>query len=198
VVAEACTALADDPGRRQVALRGLIRVTAEPQALWERAGSDVDLQWRTLTRQSELGADTADAVRELLARDPDPDAAFRALAVRAAAPDPAEKAAVWQILAVDRQVPIGSLTPVTTAFWRPGQGELLAGYAERYLELLPGLDRSGMIPAMAYTHRLFPVFGVGADFPARAEAAAAAAAPVVRKSVRERTDELRRMLRSRG
>ncbi len=200
-VAEACTALAGDPGRRQVALRGLARVAGDLDTVAElrdRIGSDVDLQWRALTRQAELGGATAESVRELLARDPDPDARFRALAVRAAAPDAAAKAAVWQEVAVDRAVPIGSLAQVTAAFWRPGQDELLAEYAERYLKLLPELDRAGMIPAMGYTHRLFPIFGVGADFPARAEAAAEAAAPVVRKSVRERTDELRRMLRSRG
>jgi aminopeptidase N len=166
-----------------------------------RAGlgaGEIDLHWRALIRQAELGGDTAEAARELLARDPDPDAKFRALAVRAAAPDPAEKAAVWHVLTVDRAVPIGSLAGVTSAFWRPGQDAVLAEYAERYLALLPELDRAGMIPAMSYTRRLFPFYAVGADFPARAEAAAETAAPVVGKSVRERADELRRVLRSRG
>ncbi|MFG3691059.1 aminopeptidase N [Micromonospora sp. NPDC047740] len=199
-VAEACLALAEQPGRRQVALRGLARVARdldEVARLRELAGDDVHLHWRALIRTAELGGATGDAARELLARDPDPDARYQALAVRAAAPDADGKAAVWRAMAVERTVPIGSLTTVTTAFWRPGQDALLAEYADRYLKVLPELDRAGMIPAMAYSQRMFPVFGIGADFPARAEAAAEAAAPVVRKAVRERADELRRMLRSR-
>ena len=39
-------------------------------------------------------------------------------------------------------------TSSASPFWRPGQDELLAPYADRYLELLPGLHRGGMIPAM--------------------------------------------------
>ncbi|MET0418120.1 MAG: aminopeptidase N, partial [Actinoplanes sp.] len=200
-VAATCRALAEDPGRRLVALRGLARAAGdldETDRLRDTAGDDVDLRWRALQRRAELGGDTEDGIRELLDRDPDPDAHFRALAVRASAPDAETKAAAWQALAVDRAVPIGLLTAVTTAFWRPGQDALLAGYAEQYLTLLPELGRAGMLPAMAYTQRLFPVFGAGADYPARAEAAAANAVPVVRKSVRERSDELHRMLRARG
>ena len=200
-MAATCAELAEDPGRRLVALRGLARAAAhleEADRLRDVAGDDVDLHWRALQRRAELGGDTAGAVRELLARDPDPDARFRALAVRAAAPDPDDKAAVWRTLTVDRAVPIGSITGVTAAFWRPGQDALLAGYADAYLKLLPQLAGAGMIPAMAYTQRLFPVFGTDDGFPARAEEAAADAVPVVRKSVRERTDELRRMLRARG
>ncbi|MEU4222199.1 aminopeptidase N, partial [Actinoplanes sp. NPDC026623] len=117
---------------------------------------------------------------------------------RASAPDAEGKAAAWRTLAVDRAVPMGSLATVAAAFWRPGQDALLAGYAEKYLRLLPELDRAAMIPAMIYTGRLFPVFGAGADFPDRAEAATAGSVPVVRKSVRERTDLQRRMLRTRG
>jgi aminopeptidase N len=199
-VAEACLALAEQPGRRRVALRGLARTARdldEVARLRDLAGDDVDLNWRALVRTAELGGATEDAARSLLARDPDPDARYRALAVRAAAPQADRKAAVWRAMAVERTVPIGSLTAVTTAFWRPGQDALLAEYPDRYLKILPELDRAGMIPAMTYPQRTFPLFGVGADFPDRAEAAAEAAAPVVRKTVRERADALRRMLRSR-
>ena len=199
-VAAVCTALAARPGTRQVALRGLARGAADLGAVarvWEQAGQDADLGWRALVRKAELGGDTGDEVRDLLARDPDPDAKYRALAVRAAAPDAGEKAAVWRSLAVDRTVPIGSAGAVAAAFWRPGQDDLLAPYAERYLELLPELHRGGMIPAMLYTYRLFPLFGIDAGFLPRAEAAAGDA-PVVQKTVLERADQVRRMLRSRG
>ncbi|GAB1640558.1 aminopeptidase N [Krasilnikovia sp. MM14-A1259] len=200
-VAALCTRLATQPGRRTVALRGLARTAADLDAvaaLRDEAGDDVDLQWRALVRKAELGGDTGRDVELLLARDPDPDARFRALAVRAATPDAAEKAAMWQTVAVDRAVPIGSVGPVGTAFWQPGQDDLLAPYGRRYLDLLPALGRGGMVPAMVYTRLLFPVFGVDAGFLPVAQAAAADAVPVVRKTLLQRADEVRRMLRTRG
>ncbi|WP_344933390.1 hypothetical protein [Actinoplanes nipponensis] len=53
-------------------------------------------------------------------------------------------------------------------------------------------------PGHGYTRRLFPLFGVDEAFLDRAGAAAATAAPVVRKTLRERADLVRRMLRSRA
>jgi aminopeptidase N len=200
-VARTCRDLARDPGRQQVALRGLGRTAGdldEVARLQAEAGDDHDLLWRALVRKAELGADTTDDVSSLLDRDPDPDSWVRALAVRAARPDVAEKESTWQTLAVDRKVPVGSVHQVATAFWRPGQEKLLEPYAERYLDLLPQLDRGGMIPAMVYTNRLFPLFAIGPGFVEQAEAAVVQAAPVVRKTLRERADLVRRMLRSRA
>jgi aminopeptidase N len=166
--------------------------------LQAEAGEDVDLQWRALVRKSTFGGDAEAEAESLLARDPDPDAKYRVLAVRAARPDAEAKAAAWQAMAVDRAVPIGSMNQVGAAFWRPGQDDVLAPYAQRYLDLLPELQRGGMIPAMVYTSRLFPLFGVDAEFLSRATAAAESAAPVVRASLLEQADRVERMLRSRG
>jgi aminopeptidase N len=199
-VAATCVALAKHPGHRQVALRVLARTAGDLDAvaaLQAEAGDDVDLQWRALVRKAELGGDTAAEVARLLDRDPDPDVRLRALAVRAAAPDAGEKAAIWRMLA-DRAVPIGASGLVATAFWRPGQDDLLAPYAGRYLELLPQLDRGGMIPAMVHTFRLFPLFAIDEAFLVRAESAARQAAPVVRQTLLERSDGVRRMLRARS
>jgi aminopeptidase N len=200
-VAAACLALARDPGRRQVALRSLAKTAAGlGQVAWlqAEAGDDLDLQWRALERKAELGGSTTAEAESLLERDPDPEAWVRALTVRAATPDAGEKKAVWQALAVDRTVPLGQVEQVTTAFWRPGQEDLLAPYAERYLELVPQLERGGMIPAMVFTHLLFPQFGIGQGYIPRAREAAGQAAPVVRKTVTERSDIVQRTLRARG
>ena len=200
-VAAACRDLSGQPTRRQVALREFARVAGDlDEVAWLQAGSgdDVDLQWRALVRKAALGGETAAEVAGLLARDPDPDAKPRALTVRAAIPDAAEKAAVWQELAVDRTVRLGSFGQIATAFWAPGHDELLAPYAGRYLELVPGLDRGGMIMAMVFTSRLFPRFGVDEAFLDRAEEAAGQVVPVVRKTLLEKADLVRRMLRSRA
>jgi aminopeptidase N len=200
-VAATCQSLAHDPDRRQVALRGLARTAGDLDQvarLQTEAGDDGDLQWRALVRKGQLGGETAADVERLLGRDPDPDAWVRALVVRAATPDAGEKAAVWRTLVEQRTVPIESVKQVTTAFWRPEQDHLLAPYAERYLELLPDLGRHGMMLAMVYTSRLFPTFAVDQAFVDRAGAAAGPATPVVRKTLLERADVARRMLRSRG
>ncbi len=201
IAAATSRALARDPGRRQVALRALAECAADlDDVAWlrEQAGGDVDLQWRALTRRAELGGETADEVARLLAGDPDPDAWVRALTVQAATPSAADKEAVWQKVTVDRTVPIGSTATVMTTFWRPGQDALLAPYAQRYLELLPQLHRGGMIPAMVFAKRLFPVYAIDEGYLDAALAAAEQAAPVVRKTLTETADVVRRMLRSRA
>ncbi|MGW2960510.1 aminopeptidase N [Streptomyces sp. NPDC001220] len=199
-VAGACRQLADDPGRRQVALRGLARTATGAEDLaWlrDQAGDDVDLRWRALVREAELGGDVTTETAALLERDPDPDAWVRALTVRAAVPDPAAKAEVWQRLAVDRTVPVQSVGAVAAAFWRPGQDALLAPYAEHYLAAIPQLDQGGMIPAMVYTSQLFPLYAIDSAYVDKAQQAIQEAAPVVRNTLLERSDTVLRMLRAR-
>jgi aminopeptidase N len=200
-VATTCRGLAADPGRHQVALRGLARTARDADDLaWlrEQAGDDVDLRWRALERAAELGGDVASETAALLERDPDPDAWIRALTVRAALPDPGAKAEVWQRLVVDRAVPVSSVRQVATAFWRPAQEALLVPYTERYLELLPGLGQGGMIPAMVFTGQLFPPYAIDPSYIEKAREASQEAAPVVRTTLLERSDLISRMLRSRS
>ncbi len=200
VAARACRTLAAEPVRREVALRTLARCADGEDLTWlrDQVGDHVDLGWRFAARAAELGEDTDAAVAELLARDPDPDAWVRALVVRAAKPDAAAKAEVWTALLEERRVPIGMAGQVGTAFWRAGQDDLVAPYAERFLAALPRLDDGGMIPAMVLTYRLFPTYAIDAVFLDRVEATLAQAAPVVASSARERGDHVRRMLRSRA
>ena len=199
-VAATCRQLASVPARRQVALRGLARTAGDVDEIgWlrEAAGDDVDLHWRALVRKAELGRVDDGEVEALRERDPDPDSWVRALEVRAAAPEVAAKEEIWQAL-LGRTVPVGSVGKVATAFWRPGQAEVLAPFAERYVEALPRFHEGGMIPAMVYSGQLFPLYGADADDVDRIERAATKAVPVVHKEVAERADRVRRMLRARA
>jgi aminopeptidase N len=199
-VAAVCRDLAMRPGLRQVALRGFGRTAGDlDEVAWlqAQAGDDVDLLWHALARKAELGAETAAEVARLQERDPDPEAWARAVAVRAATPDANEKRAVWQMV-VDRAIPISALALVAAAFWRPDQDGLLRPYPQRFLELLPDLHLGARIQAASYTARLFPLFAVDPAFLDRAEASAGRTVPAVRKTVAERADVVRRMLRSRG
>ncbi|MFC8197775.1 aminopeptidase N [Streptomyces sp. NPDC057298] len=199
-VADTCRRLAADSGRRRVALRGLARTATHPDDLvWlrEQAGDDVDLRWRVLAREAEFGGDVSSEAAHLLERDPDPDAWVRALTVRAALPDPAAKAEVWQKLAVDRAVPVNSVRQVAAAFWRPAQDALLTPYTQRYLELIPHLHRGGMIPAMVFASSLFSPHAVDSAYIEQAQRLSREATPVVRNNLLERSDAVSRMLRSR-
>ena len=139
-----------------------------------------------------------DAVRSLEDRDPDPDAWVRALRVRASSPVAEAKEEAWTKV-VGRDVPIQSAGHVAAALWRPGQEEVLAPFLDRYLEALPTLHEGGMIPGLALTATLFPLYAVDEAWVARArEVAAAQAAPVVISALTERSEEVLRMVRSRG
>ncbi len=185
----------------QAALRSWARTgsLADLDQLGEAATHDVDLQWRVLVRRAELGDVAGDDVLDrLVQQDTDPEAWVRALIVRTAAADAEAKAAGWEALVEHRKVPISSIGAVGNAFWRPGQDEVLAPYAERYLEAVPTLDHGGMIPAMGYARALFPVFAIDASYLDRAIDVSHEAAPVVRARLEERADEVRRMMVTRA
>jgi aminopeptidase N len=123
----------------------------------------------------------------------------RALAVDSARPDPDQKATTWKTIVVDHKVPLGSLGTIRRAFWRRSQGDILAPYGDRFLEILPTLHLAGMIPALSMSNALYPRAGVGAAFAEKAVAAARAeeVSPAVSKIVVENTDRLNRMLKTR-
>jgi len=199
-VVATCRELAGRDDRRQVALRTVARFGSTEDLAWlaGAAGEDVDLLWRALVRKAELGALDEAEVQALLERDPDPDAWVRALTARAASPQAGDKEAVWQTVMVERKVPVSSVGLTMHAFWRPGQEEVLRDYPERYLDLVPRLHEAGMIPAMVYTSGGLPRFGIDGDYLDRALAVAEHAAPVVRTTLQERADEVRRMLAARS
>jgi aminopeptidase N len=200
-VAAAAHDLAGRGVSRQTALRALVRTAASEgdlDALLDEVGDDVDLQWYALERRAVLGSVDADSVRALEERDPDPDAWVRALRVRASSPTPEGKEEAWRAVVVERTVPIQSARLVGADFWRPGQDEVLRPYLDRYLAALPTFHEGGMIPGLALTSSLFPVFAVDEAWVARArEVAAAEAAPVVISALTERSEEVLRMVRAR-
>ncbi len=198
-VAATCRALGSE--YRKGSLRSFARTAANvEQVEWLQleAGEDVDLQWRALVRKAQLGVPVAAAADALLAKDPDPEAWVSRLQVQAATPDAADKAAVWQKLVTERAVPLASVHQVATPFWSAGQDDLLTPYAERFLELVPNFYDGGAMPAMTFTKALFPLYGVDGAYADRADALAAQSVPVIRTNLLDRSDRLRRMLRSRG
>ncbi len=176
-LADAVVGLVDLPDARQAALRTLA-ASASTDAHWSvledaaEQATDLDLAWRMAVRRSELGDYDEARVTALLESDPDPDAGMRRLAVLAAHPDPAAKEDVWRAFFVDYTVPASRETLVLgTTFWRPGQAELLAPFAHRYLEELHTL-KGGLLNQGLTIRAMFPLGAGDAAFLAAAEAAA--------------------------
>jgi len=201
-VSQTCLVLAADPGRRVVAVRSLARTAvtdAELESLAELVGDDVDLRWRRLTRLAALGRVDLVELDGLETEDPDPEAWVQAMLVRAAQPDPAAKEDAWQAVLSGNTIPLGSSQALAMAFWQPSQAEVLAPFAQRYLDGLPEMGSRGMIAAMVTAGCLFPRVGVDAAYLDRLAGVAAADAvhPIVERTVVERSDQQRRMLAAR-
>ena len=200
-VAELATELAGRPDVRDAALRTLARTAATQQQLGlvaEAAEDDPSIGWLLQARLAELGRIDEPAIRALEERDPDPDAWVSALAARTAAPDIQAKEAAWQSVFVDNRVPSDRIQQIGTAFWRPGQADLLADYPQRYLDALPRLG--GGLLTLAYVCRVFFPYLADASFADAVDELIARddVNPTVTLVLRERNDTLRRMLRSRG
>ncbi|HEX4471102.1 MAG TPA: aminopeptidase N [Nocardioides sp.] len=195
--------LADDPDHTTPGLRTLAASasTAEHFArLDEAARSDVDLAWRVAVRRSAIGEYDEEAVEALLARDPDPDAGVRALAVRTARPLPDAKAEAWAELFEKRNIPGGAmLGSMIGAFWQPQQDDVLLPFAERFLDEIPALAGGGMLAVFGLMFGMFPKVADDA-FVSRAQEMAAdpGCDPTVRAALLIGTDTLGRMERARA
>ena len=126
-VSDLCISLADAPGRRLAALRGLAQSATTPAQLEFLAthATEPDLRWRRLIRLAELDQLDESDVESLLAEDPDPDAWVNALRARTARPTAEAKESAWQAVMIDRKVPQDVLVPgrpvlLATRPGRPG------------------------------------------------------------------------------
>jgi aminopeptidase N len=161
-LADAALVLSRDPEHRQPALRTLA-ASASTDEHWAAveeaaaASTDSDLAWRMAIRRAELGQRDDDALAQLLAGDPDPDAGVKRLKVLAASPDAESKETVWRAFFVDHSVPASRDTlDLGAIFWRPGQVDLLAPYTHRYLgeltDLKGGMLNQGVVVRGMYPH----------------------------------------------
>ena len=202
-LAHVAACLADDPDQTTPALRILAASASSPEHLArldEAAQSDVDLAWRIATRRAALGQYDEETVESLLARDPDPDAGVRALAVRTARPHAEAKDEAWVELFEKRNIPGGPmLGAMIRAFWQPQQADVLLPYADRFLDEVPTLAGGGMLAVFGLMFGMFPQVGDDA-FVERAQGMAAdpSCDPTVRAALLIGTDTLARMERSRA
>ncbi len=201
-VAAVAAELVAKPDQRDTALRTLARTAADDAQLAlvrEHAALDVGLHWLLLTRLATLDRLEEAELEALLDSDPDPDAALRAVVVRAALPRRETKEQVWNAVFVERTVAPDRYYEVADAFWRPGQEAVLDGFPGRFLDTVTGLGGNAMTADIA-TRAFFPVAVGDEQFLADTQRAADsdAVSPSVRQGLLARGDALRRMLRARA
>ncbi len=195
--------IADDPDHTTPALRTLAASASSAEhfaRLDEASASDIDLAWRVATRRAALGQYDEAAVEALLARDPDPDAGVRALAVRTARPLPDAKSEAWVELFEKRNIPAGPmLASIIRAFWQPNQDDVLLPYSYRFLEEIPALAGGGMLAVFGLMFGMFPqVADDGFVERAQDMATDPECDPTVRAALLIGTDALTRMERARA
>jgi aminopeptidase N len=161
---------------------------------------DADLRWAMLRRLAAAGQAGAAEINAELAADPTESGARHAAACRAAMPDTSQKEATWQLL-TGADVPISGLREIVAAFHEPEQAELLAPYAQRYFDVLPGLwaARGGHL-RVRLGDALFPRTAAGPGLLAMIDRFLAVDGrdPALVRVIAERRDLVERTIRSRA
>ena len=164
-------------------------------------GVDVDtaLRWWVLRRLAVLGRVDQVRLADELTRDPSATGQHHAEWARAARPDPASKAEVWQAV-TGGMCSNAQVRAFGGGFWQHGQDALLEPYVDRYLEAVPGLW-SGDTPQTARfaTMLLYPATLVRQDVLDRTDVllSSPGLADGARRVVLEQRDDLARALRAR-
>jgi aminopeptidase N len=202
-VADRAAVLAQQPALAQGSLFSLAAnaTTAEHFAqVEEAAADDLGLSWRVAGTRAARGDYDEAVVERLLERDPDPDAAVNALAVRASRNLPEAKEEAWHALYTEQSVPGGvSMGNMIRCFWRPEQRDVLLPFTTRYLEEIPKLAGGGMLRVFGLIGGMFPLVGDQAFVDAALEMARSEGVdPTIRAALLGGSDTLVRQLRARG
>jgi aminopeptidase N len=158
---------------------------------------DAEMRWRTLAQCTRLGTAGPDRIDEEFARDHSNEGETYAARCRASLPEPAAKAAAWELLTRDAAVSNHVLYATCQGFWWPEQQALTDPYVERYFAEMPatGAFRHGWVVAESVGES-YPRYAVRPQTVAVADTLIAD--PALDGSVRRRlvdgTDDLRRAL----
>ncbi len=156
-----------------------------------------DLRWRTLYRMVRNGVAGADAIDELLEREPSDSAQVWSFRSRAAIPDPVAKEEVWNRIVSDPDLSNHKLYALCEGFWQVEQAQLTDAFVERFFDEIGATAgfRSGWI--VGESARLaFPRFAATPHTVALGERLAAdTSLPTgVRRSISDENDEMRRVV----
>ncbi len=120
---------------RSAAAAELLKAWLDGQEVPEGLEIDADMRWRILCALAEMGAVDTATIDGEAAKDKTISGSEWAAAARASLATAAAKAEAWRLATEDPEVPNATQQKICRAFWSETQAELLAPYAERYLDL---------------------------------------------------------------
>ncbi len=161
---------------------------------------DTELRWALLERLVATGRAGDAEIDAELERDATDAGRRHAAGARAAVPDAEHKEAAWALLSSSDDLDVEGAVEVSRGFNQPEHAELLAPYAERYLETLPVIWSSrGEIFRVVLGQLLFPYPAVSPELVERLDAFLAEDRdPGLARVVIEARDQVQRALRSRA
>jgi aminopeptidase N len=178
-------------------LAGLLDGSAEIPGL----AIDTELRWTLLQRLAATGRAGDAEIDAELERDATDTGQRHAAGARAAMPEAGHKAAAWALLAESEDLGVESVLKVAQGFIQPEHAQLLAPYAERYLEILPEIWSSrGEQFRFMLARLLFPFPAASPELVERIDAFLAAQErdPGLVRVLIEHRDTVERALRSRA
>ncbi len=162
---------------------------------------DTDLRWTLVTALARLGALDETAIAAEIDRDPTNAGRERGAGALAIRPVAEAKEDAWRRVAIDAATPNETRRSIAASFQVPGQGELLAPYVERYLEMAETIiDEQGVWIGQIALIYLFPLANPSQDTLDRVDAWLAddQAPAAALRYVKEGRDDLARALRARA
>ncbi|QKT06950.1 aminopeptidase N [Gordonia sp. X0973] len=159
---------------------------------------DTDLRWRIVKALAAAGVVDVAEIDAELQRDPTAAGNRNAEAAKAARPTVEAKAAAWEAAMGDDSLANITVRSITEGFVRPGQGALLAPYAEKYFATVADVwARRSSEVAQTVVIGLYPGWDISDDGLAKADAFLGADhPPALRRLVLEGRDSVARALRA--
>jgi aminopeptidase N len=186
-----CAASAEDAGW----MRGWLEGDGLPDGL----RLDAELRWSVLQRLAVHGTLGEADILDELARDTSARGEQEATKCRASLPDLAAKERAFDIVVREQGLSNRVVAAAGEGLWQPEQSALTESFVERFFVELPrsAAQRSGDLLAML-CRAAYPVFAVSQNTLAAAERALGSDLhPLLRRSMIDETDDLRRSLRAR-
>ena len=116
----------------------VLRAWLDGEEVPEGLAVDADLRWRLLTELARVGGAGEAEIAAEAARDATATGAEKAAGARSASLDADAKAAAWAA-ATELDTPNETHFQVCAQFWQLDQDEVLAPYADRYLEVVDAI-----------------------------------------------------------
>ena len=129
--------------------------------IWPGLDIDTDLRWFLLQQLVTAGARAGEAIDAEVARDDTATGRRQAALARASIPTSEAKAAAWQEMLHNTDVPNAMLEATIGGFLDRDRVDLTDPYIERYFEALPGIwEERTMEIAQSLTMGLFPAYSI--------------------------------------